>query len=58
MGKMIENFIGIAVYVILFWLILAFVYGPKSEKTIGFSFILALFFGILNEIHRDLQKRD
>ena len=58
MGKIIGNFIGIFIYVILFWAILAVVYGPGSKETIAYSFILGLFFGMLNEIHRDLQKRE
>ena len=50
------NLLGIAVYAVLFLiLILLMDLGESVRFNIGLSLILALFFGILNEIHRDLK---
>ena len=51
------NLLGIAIYTVLFLiLILLMDLGKSVRFNIGLSLILALFFGILNEIHRDLTK--
>ena len=52
------NFLGLLIYVILFLLIILLMDLDKSIRfEFGLSLILALFFGILNEIHRDLINR-
>ena len=57
MKTFLGNLLGIAVYAVLFLiLILLMDLGKSVRFDIGLSLILALFFGILNEIHRDLTK--
>lgn len=57
MKTFLGNLQGIAVYAVLFLiLILLMDLGKSVRFDIGLSLILALFFGILNEIHRDLTK--
>lgn len=57
MKTFLGNLFGIAVYAVLFLiLILLMDLGKSVRFDIGLSLILALFFGILNEIHRDLTK--
>ena len=53
MNKFLSNLVGIFVYAIMF-VVLLWVYNPdlKIREYIGLSLILALFFGILNEIIR------
>ena len=53
MNKSLSNLVGIFVYAIMF-VVLLWIYNPdlKIREYIGLSLILALFFGILNEIIR------
>ena len=53
MNKFLSNLVVIFVYAIMF-VILLWIYNPdlKIREYIGLSLILALFFGILNEIIR------
>ncbi len=53
MNKFLSNLVGIFVYAIMF-VVLLWIYNPdlKVREYIGLSLILALFFGILNEIIR------
>ena len=57
MKTFLGNLLEMAVYTVLFLiLILLMDLGKSVRFDIGLSLILALFFGILNEIHRDLTK--
>jgi hypothetical protein len=58
MKTFLGNLLGIAVYAVLFLILILLMDLSKSVRfNIGLSLILALFFGILNEIHRDLTKK-
>jgi hypothetical protein len=58
MKTFLDNLLRIAVYNVLFLiLILLMDLGKSVRFDIGLSLILALFFGILNEIHRDLTEK-
>ena len=60
MKTFLYNLLGIAVYAVLFLILILLIDLGRSVKfdigDIGLSLILSLFFGILNEIHRDLTK--
>lgn len=59
MKTFLSNLPGLLVYVVLFLLLILLMDLGKSLRfEFGLSLILALFFGMLNEIHRDLTKRN
>ena len=58
MKTFLGNLLGIAVYAVLFLILILLMDLDKSVRfDIGLSLILALFFGILNEIHRELTEK-
>ena len=54
--KLLNNLLGIFVYYVMFYVILLIPDQEFTLEKVSYSLILALFFGILNEIHRDLNK--
>ena len=60
MGKIIitlaNNLLGLLVYWIMFSVILFLGSDEFDKEEISIAAILSLFFGILNELHRDLKS--
>jgi len=57
MKTFLGNLLRIAIYAVLFLILTLLIDLGKSVRfNIGLSLIFALFFGILNEIHRDFNK--
>ena len=58
MKTFLRNFLEILIYTALFLLLTQLMnLGKGIRFDLGLSLILALFFGMLNEIHRDLTEK-